>query len=114
MAARGNARDGNLLRNNDDVAAAIVIGKGDNAGQEDNNPGGNSGEDNKDNGKWWRGTLFNSSSSLLSSVVGHLVSNAIASVGLLLSDIAVHRINVHHRNSLRPRRRRTLSVLTKR
>ncbi len=45
--------------------------------------------------------------------VGHLISDAIAAAGSLLSGIMVPRIDVQYRNSLRPRRRRTLSGLTK-
>jgi hypothetical protein len=61
-----------------------------------------------------RGALFNSSSSSSSLIIGHLVSDAIAVTGLLLSGITVPRIDVQHRNSLRLRRRRTSSGLTKR
>jgi hypothetical protein len=51
---------------------------------------------------------------LLSSFVGHLVSDAIATAGSLLSGIAVPMINVQHRDSLRLKKRRTSSGLTKR
>jgi hypothetical protein len=46
--------------------------------------------------------------------VGNLVSDAIATAGLLLSGIEVPRIIVQHHDSLRLRRRRTSSGLTKR
>ncbi len=98
---------------NDDAAAAAVAGKADDAEQENNNRSGNNGDDDKDNDKSGRGASFNSSSSSSSSVVGHLVSNAIATAGLLLSGIVVPRIDVQHRDSLRPRRRRTSNGLTK-
>jgi hypothetical protein len=111
-AACGNAGNGNPLRN-DDAAATAVAGKADNLGQENNDRGGNNRDDDKDDDKWGRGTLFNSSSSLLSLVIGHLISNAIAMAGLLLSGIMVPRIDVRHRKSLRPRRRRTSSGFTK-
>jgi hypothetical protein len=51
--------------------------------------------------------------SLLSLFIGHLISDAIAANGLLLSGIMVPRIDVRHRDSLRPRRRRTSRGLTK-
>jgi hypothetical protein len=63
---------------------------------------------------WGRCASFNLSSSFLSLIVGHLVSNSIAVAGLLLSGIAMPWIDVQHRNYLRPRRRRILSGLTKR
>ncbi len=112
-ASRGDAGDCNPLGNND-TAAAAVAGKVDNTGQENNDHSGNNGDDNKDNEKWGRGTSFNSSSSSLSSVVGHLISDTIAAAGSLLLGIAVPRIDVQHRDSPRPRRRRTSSGLTKR
>jgi hypothetical protein len=46
--------------------------------------------------------------------VGHLVSDAIAAAGSLLLGIMVPRIDDQHHNSLRLRRRRTSSGLTKR
>jgi hypothetical protein len=104
--------------NNDATAAAAasatVGGKVDSAGQEKNNFICNHGDYNEDEDKWGRGTLFNLSSSLSSSIVGHLISNAIPAAGLLLSGILVPRIDVKHCNSLSPRRRRTSSRLTKR
>ncbi len=79
MVARGNASNGNLLRNNNATAAAIAS-KADNVGQENNYRGSNDRDNDKDGDKWGRGALFNSSSFLLSLVIGHLVSNAIAAV----------------------------------
>ncbi len=74
---------------------------------------GNNGDNDRGNNKYRRGGLFNLSSSLSSLVLGHLVSNDIAIASLLLSGIAVPRINVWHHNSMRPRRRRISSKLTK-
>ena len=53
-AARGYAGNGDPLKN-DDAAAAAVIGKANDAGQENNDHGGNDGDDNKDDDKWGRG-----------------------------------------------------------
>jgi hypothetical protein len=112
-AARSNAGDGDHL-GNDDTATTAVAGKADNAGQENDNRGSDDGDDDKNNDKCGRGAYFNSSSSLSSLFVGHLISDAIAAAGSLLSVIEVPRIDVQHCNSLRPRRRRTSSGITKR
>jgi hypothetical protein len=53
-AARSNASDGNPL-GNDDAATAAVIGKADNAGQENDDHGGDDGDDDKNDDKWGRG-----------------------------------------------------------
>jgi hypothetical protein len=89
----GNAGNGDSLGNNN-TAAAGVTGKAEDAVQGNDNHGGNNGDNDKDKDEWGKGALFNSSSSLLSFVVGHLVSNAIAAAGLLLLGIAVPRIDV--------------------
>jgi hypothetical protein len=54
-AARGNAGNGNPLRNNN-AATATVAGKADNAGQENDNRGGDNVYDDENNDKWGRGT----------------------------------------------------------
>jgi hypothetical protein len=53
-AARGNAGNGNPLRNND-AAASAVAGKADNVGQENDDRGGDNGDNNRDDDKWGRG-----------------------------------------------------------
>ncbi len=113
VAACRNADNGDPLGNKD-ATAATVFGKAGDAGQVNNNHSSNNGDDNEDNNKWGRGALFNLSSSLLSWVVGHLISNAIATASLLLLGIAVPMIDVRHHGVLRLRRRRTLSRLRKR
>ncbi len=112
-AACGNAGNGDPLENNN-AAAAAVASEADDTGQENDNCSGNDRDKDEDNDTWGRGASFNLSSSLSSSVVGHLVSDAITTAGLLLLGIAVPKIDVQHRSSLRPRRRRTLGGLTKR
>ncbi len=52
--ARGNAGDGNPLKNNN-AAAAAVAGEADDAGQENDNHGGDDGDNDEDNDKWERG-----------------------------------------------------------
>ncbi len=53
-AARGDAGNGDPLRNDNPTAAAIT-GKADNIGQENNDCSGDNGEDNKNVNKWGRG-----------------------------------------------------------
>ncbi len=53
-AARGNAGNGDPLRNNDAVTAAIAS-KADNAGQENNDRGNDNGDNYKNDNKWGRG-----------------------------------------------------------
>jgi hypothetical protein len=53
-AARGNAGDGEPLRN-DDATVTAVAGKADDAGQENDDRGGNNGDDDEDDDKWGRG-----------------------------------------------------------
>jgi hypothetical protein len=113
MAARGNTSDGDPFPINDATAVAITD-KVDDMGQENNDHFSNNGVNNEDNDKWGRGTLFNLSSTSLSFIVSHLVSDAIAAAGLLLSGIMVPRIDAQHRDSLRPNRRRASGQLTKR
>jgi hypothetical protein len=52
-AARGNAGNGNPLKN-DDAAAAAIAGKADDVGKENDNRS-DDGDDNEDNDKWERG-----------------------------------------------------------